>query len=89
MVSVPSWLGRCAAWAERCRDRKIPDIPRWKPREGGFDFGMIAVFSSYGIAMLSNAICGVKCVWSAPSHGGRMPRCFPQLVCSPNRPALG
>ncbi|KAF5512218.1 hypothetical protein CGCA056_v011647 [Colletotrichum aenigma] len=60
MEFVPSWLGRCAAWAERCRDRKIPDIPRWKPHEGGFDRCMIAAFSYYGRAMLGNAICGVK-----------------------------
>ncbi|KAF4849523.1 hypothetical protein CGCSCA4_v004139 [Colletotrichum siamense] len=59
MESVPSWLGRCAAWAERCRDRKIPDIPRWKPHEGGIDCGMTAM-SYNGISVRVNAICGMN-----------------------------
>ncbi|KAF4822172.1 hypothetical protein CGCSCA5_v002862 [Colletotrichum siamense] len=37
MASVPSWLGRCAAWAERCRNRKILDISQWKQHDRGFD----------------------------------------------------
>lgn len=86
MESVPSWLGRCAAWAEQCRDRKIPDIPRWKTHEGGFDCGMIAMFSFHGIAMLGNAICGMNGVRSAPSHDGRMPRCFLSTRLQPKSP---